>query len=127
MTSVSDPRGVLAARLQRAVAQAFGADYADVDAMVRRSDRADFQADLAMGLAKALKRPPRQVAEAVTAAADLTEWDDWTPRDLFEAVLSKPVDPPAERALLLTDDRPFNEYYLVRRLRAGEEVLKPAP
>src|SRR5687768_17815080 len=35
--------------------------------------RADFQADLAMGLAKVLKRPPRQVAEAVVAAADLAD------------------------------------------------------
>ncbi|HEY3516487.1 MAG TPA: arginine--tRNA ligase, partial [Gammaproteobacteria bacterium] len=41
--------------------------------MVRRSERADFQADLAMGLAKALKRSPRQVAEAVIAAADLAD------------------------------------------------------
>src|SRR5688572_10569017 len=41
--------------------------------MVRRSERADFQADLAMGLAKVLKRPPRQVAEAVVAAGDFAE------------------------------------------------------
>jgi arginyl-tRNA synthetase len=67
----SDPRATLAARLRAAVAQAFGADFANVDAMVRRSERADFQADLAMGLAKALKRAPRQVAEAVIAAAEL--------------------------------------------------------
>ena len=66
-----DPRAVLAARLQAAVAKAFGAEHANVDPMVRRSERADFQADLAMGLAKTLKRPPRQVAEAVVAAADL--------------------------------------------------------
>ena len=54
-------------------AKAFGAEHAAVDPMVRRSERADFQADLAMGLAKALKRPPRQVAEAVVAAADLAD------------------------------------------------------
>jgi arginyl-tRNA synthetase len=66
-----DPRTLLAARLQAAVRQAFGAEHAGVDAMVRRSERADFQADLAMGLAKALRRPPRQVAEAIVAAADL--------------------------------------------------------
>jgi arginyl-tRNA synthetase len=65
-----DPRTVLAARLQAAVAKAFGAERVSVDPMVRRSERADFQADLAMGLAKTLKRPPRQVAEAVVAAAD---------------------------------------------------------
>jgi arginyl-tRNA synthetase len=67
----NNPRAVLGARLQAAVAKAFGAEHATVDAMVRRSDRADFQADLAMGMAKALKRSPRQVAEAVVAAADL--------------------------------------------------------
>lgn len=61
---------MLAARLQAAAAKAFGPELAGIDPMVRRSERADFQADLAMGLAKSLKRPPRQVAEAVVAAAD---------------------------------------------------------
>jgi arginyl-tRNA synthetase len=70
VTVVHDPRTVLAARLQAAVAKAFGPEHAAVDPMVRRSERADFQADLAMGLAKVLKRPPRQVAEAVVAAAE---------------------------------------------------------
>jgi arginyl-tRNA synthetase len=68
-----DPRAALAGRLQNAVATAFGAEYASVDPMVRRSERADFQADLAMGLAKTLKRPPRQVAESVVAAADVAD------------------------------------------------------
>jgi arginyl-tRNA synthetase len=63
-------------RLQSAVAKAFGAEHASVDPMVRRSERADFQADLAMGLAKTLKRPPRQVAEAVVAAADFMDVAD---------------------------------------------------
>ena len=70
MTVAHDPRAVLSERLGAAVAKAFGAEHAGVDPMVRRSERADFQADLAMGLAKALKRPPRQVADAVVAAAD---------------------------------------------------------
>jgi arginyl-tRNA synthetase len=73
VTATYDPRTVLGARLQAAVAKAFGAEHAAVDPMVRRSERADFQADLAMGMAKALKRAPRQVAEAVVAAADLTD------------------------------------------------------
>ena len=55
MTAAHDPRVVLAARLQAAVAKAFGAEHAAVDPMVRRSERADFQADLAMGLAKKLE------------------------------------------------------------------------
>ncbi len=73
MTAAAHPRAVLGARLQAAVAKALGAEHAAVDPMVRRSERADFQADLAMGLAKALKRPPRQVAEAVVAAAELSD------------------------------------------------------
>ena len=73
MTAGHDPRAVLGARLQAAVGKAFGAEHAAVDPMVRRSERADFQADLAMGMAKALKRSPRQVAEAVVAAAELAD------------------------------------------------------
>ena len=73
MTTAHDPRTVLGARLQAAVGKAFGAEHAAVDPMVRRSERADFQADLAMGMAKALKRAPRQVAEAVVAAAELSD------------------------------------------------------
>lgn len=38
-----------------------------VDPLVRRSDRADFQADLALGLARKLKKPPREVAELLKA------------------------------------------------------------
>ena len=71
MTSPSnEPRVVLATRLQAAVAAAFGPEHAGIDPMVRRSERADYQADLAMSLAKALRRSPRQVAEAIVAAAD---------------------------------------------------------
>jgi arginyl-tRNA synthetase len=66
----NEPRSALGSRLRAAIVEAFGAEYASVDPMVRRSERADFQADLAMGLAKTLKRSPRQVAEAVVAAGD---------------------------------------------------------
>jgi arginyl-tRNA synthetase len=73
MTAAHDPRAVLGARLRAAVGNAFGPEHASVDPMVRRSERADFQADLAMGMAKTLKRAPRQVAEAVVAAAELAD------------------------------------------------------
>jgi arginyl-tRNA synthetase len=68
---MSDPRQLLAERITAALVAAFGADFASTDPMVRRSERADYQADVAMGLAKALKRAPRQVAEAVVAKLDL--------------------------------------------------------
>lgn len=43
-----------------------------VDPVVRPSDRADAQANGALPLAKELGRPPREIAEAVLAALDLT-------------------------------------------------------
>src|SRR6185295_7390077 len=68
---MSDPRTILTERLEAAVVAAFGAEHAGLDPMVRRSERADYQADLAMGLGKALKRAPREVAAAVVAKLDL--------------------------------------------------------
>ena len=68
--STHEPLALLAAALRSALVAAFGSEYAGVDPMLRRSERADYQADLAMGLAKTLRRSPRQVAEAVVAAAD---------------------------------------------------------
>jgi arginyl-tRNA synthetase len=68
-----DPKVLLVQRLGDAVVAAFGADFAGLDPMVRRSERADYQADLAMGLAKTLKRAPRQVAEAVVAKLDVAD------------------------------------------------------
>jgi arginyl-tRNA synthetase len=68
---MADPRNVLAERLTAALVGAFGVEHARVDPMVRRSERADYQADLAMGLAKTLKRAPREVAAAVVAKLDL--------------------------------------------------------
>ena len=41
------------------------------DPVLRTSDRADYQANGAMALAKSLGRPPREVAEAVLAALDV--------------------------------------------------------
>lgn len=46
-------------------------DLADADAVLRRSEFADFQANFAMALGKRLGRPPRQVAEAVLAGGAL--------------------------------------------------------
>jgi len=68
---MSDPRTILTERLEAAVVAAFGAEHAGLDPMVRRSERADYQADLAMGLGKALKLAPREVAAAVVAKLDL--------------------------------------------------------
>jgi arginyl-tRNA synthetase len=53
---VTEPQSALAELLRTAVTTAFGREHAGVDPMVRRSERADYQADLAMGLAKTLRQ-----------------------------------------------------------------------
>jgi arginyl-tRNA synthetase len=70
---VQSPQQALAERFQRAVSSAFGPEHAGVDPLVRRSDRADFQANLAMSLGKTLKRPPRDVAQALIAALEVED------------------------------------------------------
>ncbi|HMD47044.1 MAG TPA: arginine--tRNA ligase [Acidimicrobiales bacterium] len=66
---MADPTVILAERLQAA----FDELVPGADPVLRASDRADFQANGALPLAKALGRPPRQVAEEVAAAAELAD------------------------------------------------------
>src|SRR5437870_7033786 len=68
---MADPVTTLATRLQAAMGAALGAELEAADPLVRRSDRADYQANLAMGLAKQLGRPPREVAAAVVERLDV--------------------------------------------------------
>jgi arginyl-tRNA synthetase len=59
-------------RLQAAAAAAWGQEAAAADPAIHRSAHADYQADLALGLARKLKRNPREVAAAIAGrlAAD---------------------------------------------------------
>ncbi|MBN6056222.1 arginine--tRNA ligase [Nonomuraea sp. RK-328] len=64
---MTDPQMVLTDRVQQGLAAAFGAEHADADPLIRPSQFADFQANVAMSLAKRLRRSPREVAEALAA------------------------------------------------------------
>ncbi|TYB47461.1 arginine--tRNA ligase [Nonomuraea sp. PA05] len=64
---MTDPQIVLTERVQQALARAFGPEHADADPLIRPSQFADFQANVAMSLAKRLRRSPREVAESITA------------------------------------------------------------
>jgi arginyl-tRNA synthetase len=64
---VTSPVEVLSQRVQAALGAAFGAEHAGADPLIRPSQFADYQANVAMSLAKQLGRPPRDVA------ADLLE------------------------------------------------------
>ncbi|MDX6655196.1 MAG: arginyl-tRNA synthetase [Solirubrobacterales bacterium] len=66
---VPDAFATLTARL----AAMFDAVAPGSDPVVRPSDRSDLQANGALALAKALGRPPREVAEAVVAQDDLAD------------------------------------------------------
>jgi arginyl-tRNA synthetase len=59
---MADPEAALARLMRAALAAEFGADYADADPLIRPSQFADFQANLALPLAKRLGRPPRDIA-----------------------------------------------------------------
>jgi len=69
---MTDPREVLARRVQTALGAAFGAEYADADPVIRPSSFADFQSNAALPLAKKLGRPPRDIAADIIRNLDLT-------------------------------------------------------
>ena len=68
---MADPQQVLAQRVHDAIVASFGPDFGEADPLIRPSSFADFQANVALPLGKRLGRPPREVAEAVVAAASL--------------------------------------------------------
>lgn len=64
---------LLLPRFRDALGRAFGPEHANADPMLRRSDRADLQANVALGLGKKLGKPPRAVAEALVAALSVDD------------------------------------------------------
>jgi len=65
---MADPLVLLAPVFRDALARAFGPEHADRDPMLRSSQHADYQANVALGLAKQLGRPPRDVAQTLVGA-----------------------------------------------------------
>lgn len=70
---MADPRTTLEPRFEAALRAAFGDELARTDPVLRRSDRADFQADVAMALAKKVGKPPRDVAKAIMDHLDVRD------------------------------------------------------
>jgi arginyl-tRNA synthetase len=69
---VADPQEVLAERVSAAVTAAFGASHAGADPLIRPSQFADFQSNVALPLGKSLGMPPRQAAQQIVAQLDVT-------------------------------------------------------
>ena len=73
---MQDPQQALSARFQAALALAFGDEFAAVDPLVRPSanpDFGDYQANVAMSLAKRLRRKPRDVAASILEKIELDD------------------------------------------------------
>lgn len=73
---MSDLYAALKARLQQAMQKSFGDEFKDIDPVLRPAQDAkfgDFQANVAMSLAKQLQRKPRDVAEQLCANAELSD------------------------------------------------------
>ena len=68
---MSDPQHVLTTRVQAALGAAFGAP--DTDPVIRPSQFADYQANVALPLAKRLGRRPRDVAAEIVAHLDVSD------------------------------------------------------
>jgi arginyl-tRNA synthetase len=64
---VTDPEETLARLVQDALAAELGEQYADADPLIRPSQFADYQSNVALPLAKALGRPPREIGTAIAA------------------------------------------------------------
>lgn len=71
---MADPISELIPLIRLAAVEAFGAEHASVDPMLRPSKHADYQANLAMSLAKSLGRPPREVASEIVAKMPKEGW-----------------------------------------------------
>jgi len=62
---------VVTERFERALVAAYGEDYAGTDPVIRPSQYADLQANVALALAKRVGAPPREVAQRIVADLDL--------------------------------------------------------
>jgi arginyl-tRNA synthetase len=70
---MADPQQVLGARVRDALVAAFGADYGDADPLIRSSQFADLQSNVALPLGKRLGKAPRDVANEIVGHLDVDD------------------------------------------------------
>ncbi len=79
MTHPQDPKSHLIALFQHAAAQFAQAEHLIIDLeRPKQASHGDFACNVAMQLAKALKRNPREVAQAIVASLPASEWVEKT-------------------------------------------------
>ena len=69
---MADPQQVLAQGVHDAIVASFGPEFGTADPLIRPSSFADFQANVALSLAKRLGRPPREVAAELVSRLDVS-------------------------------------------------------
>ncbi|MFO7178433.1 MAG: arginine--tRNA ligase [Pseudomonadota bacterium] len=69
---MAHPASLLADTVRKAVVDAFGPEHAGADPAVHRSAFADYQADVALRLARAVKRPPLEIAELLAQKVEVS-------------------------------------------------------
>ncbi|MDX6344885.1 MAG: arginyl-tRNA synthetase [Trebonia sp.] len=70
---MADPQQVLGARVRDALVAAYGADYGDADPLIRSSQFADLQSNVALPLGKRLGKAPRDVANEIVGHLDVDD------------------------------------------------------
>jgi arginyl-tRNA synthetase len=68
---MADPATLLTQAFRDAITAALGDEHRDADPSLRVSQHADYQANVAMALGKKLKKPPREVAQAIVGKLSL--------------------------------------------------------
>jgi arginyl-tRNA synthetase len=68
---MADPSELLTQLFRDAIVAALGEEHRDADPSLRLSQHADYQANGAMALGKKLKKPPREIAQAIVAKLSL--------------------------------------------------------
>jgi arginyl-tRNA synthetase len=70
---MSDPQQVISVRVRDALVAAYGADYGDADPLIRPSQFADYQSNVALPLAKKLGKAPRDIAAEIVGHLDVDD------------------------------------------------------
>ena len=71
-----DPRTAISTAFSEAIEKTLGSDFADADPLIRNTanpEMGDFQCNAAMGLAKRVGKPPRDLAQELIDAVELTD------------------------------------------------------
>ncbi len=104
---MTDPEQALARQVQAALATRFGPAYADADPVIRPSQFADYQSNVALALARQLGWSPRELAAELAAALDPAAPDAASPDTdpgSVGAIASAQVSGPGFINLVLRDD-----------------------